>query len=179
MTQSPDRPDESVRRLLRRGVTEAVDGELPALGHPGEMADDDERTQAEYDDPVRFRRRFGFSWPGKARRQLLFFQTDFRLSDGQIRRLHAAKTLDPAEAGLRIRAHGWEAILGWAHILVLAIVFGPMLVLGFLAYGFRLTLQAWLGIGLVMLSVVSLVGAYYAMYVAPWRLKERVRREQG
>lgn len=178
MSEPPDLPENSVWRLVRPSVRRAVDEAMPKAALGAELEPDDERALCEFDDPQRFHRRFGFLWPWKARRQLHFFQHDFRLSDGQIRRLNAAKTLDPTDTELRIRAYRLEAILGWAHILVLAVVFGPLLILGFLAYGFRLGAQAWLGITLVLLSVVSLASAYYAFYVTPWRVKERVRREK-
>ena len=180
MTEGPRPPASLVHRLLRPRTRPGVDAVEPraiALSVPERV---DEEALAAAEDPVAFKRRFGFLWPIEDRKRLLFLQSDHGLSDGQVRRLHAANALEPhPEEGLRFLARRWQAALGWAHLLVLALVFAPLFILGLLAHGSRLSVLQWTGLGLVATSVVAIGWAYYAFYVAPWRLRVRIERERN
>lgn len=179
MTEGPRNPASFVKRLLRprtrRGV-DAVESEGFALSVPEGV---DEEGLAAVEDPVVFKRRFGFLWPIADRKRLLFLQSDYGLSDGQIRRLFAAHGLQPhPEEGLRLLARRWQAALGWAHLAALALVFAPLFIFGLLAHGSRLSAMQWTVLGLVATSVVSIGWAYYAFYVTPWRLRVRIERQR-
>jgi len=175
---TPEGPSTSPVRLVHPKARRGVEATFPASTREMEHETVEEAQLQEFEDSRRFGRRFGFVWPLADRRRLLYFQADFRLTDGELRRLHAAGGIQPQATGLEIRAKRWEAILGWAHIAALAIVFVPLLTLGLLAYGFHRSATAWLGLGLVVLSVSALGTAYFYFYVAPWRLNRRVQRQR-
>lgn len=69
--------------------------------------------------------------------------------------------------------------MGWAHIAILIVFFGPLLILGLLAHRFHLSSLQWIGLGLVITSIIAIGWAYYAFYVAPWRLQIRIEEEQA
>ena len=174
---SEQSPGTGWRRLLRPRVRRAVDTVTPQALAQSEPEPVDEAELALYEDAGAFRRRFGFVWSAADRKRLLFFQANHRLSHGQIRRLHVARVLRPEATGLQIAARRWEAVLGWGHVAVLALVFGPLFFLGLLATRGRVSMQGWLLLALVATSVLALAGAYYAYYVVPWRLRQRVEHD--
>ena len=140
-------------------------------------ADDENVTDAELDevkDAQRFNRRYGFRWPLLDRQRLLLFQKDRGLADSEIRLLKQSGNLHRRPDGLVLTARRWLAWLGWAHIVILAVVFGPLMGLGLLAYWARLDPLQWLRLSLVALSVSCLAAAIYFQFVKPWRIQWRV-----
>ena len=179
MTENLPRPTSFVRRLLRSKVQRAVDVVVPRALERSEPEHVDEDALAAFEDLVAFKRRFGFLWSRADRMRLLFYKNDHGLSDGQVRRLYVTRTLVPAVQGLRIQATRWEAAVGWIHIAILVVFFGPLLILGLLAHQFQLSSMQWIGLGLVTTSIIAIGWAYYAFYVAPWRLHVRIKEEQA
>ena len=161
------------------GVRKVLDEELPAVL---EAAPDEPLVDTDMDafeDAPRFRRRFGFDWPLADRLRLLHFRTDHDLTDAQLRVLQATGTLAPNPHGLRITAKRWEAAVGWFHVLALGVVFVPLLTLGMLAYGSRLTATQWLQLGLMATGLAALGAAFYYYYILPWRLRVRIARAES
>ena len=162
------------RRRAKNAVAQIL--ELDITAADVETVTDIELNEVKY--PQLFKRRYGFHWPLSDRLRLLFFQKDHGLKDTEIRLLKRSGNIRCRPDGLILTSRVWMAWLGWVHIGVLVVVFGPLVGLGILIHGNWLGPMQWLALLLFVLGVSSLVVAYYFQYIEPWRIQERLNRRR-
>ena len=127
-------------------------------------------------DEAKFRRRFGFSWGLRHRRDLMRLKAEYDLSDSEIIFFKRTGNLHRTPVGVQLSINYWVTFWGLLQFAVFAGLALLLLIVLWPQLG-ELSMKAIKGWALLgFLFAIST--AVYVLYLLPWKISRRVTQQR-